>query len=318
MLADKSQITFHFIPKDTIIRLPFETEFIIWKNSFMNTDSSIFHGEVHLTYNLKLSVPNSIALQWDSTVSEFQNIFATLLIHACDKEGNPLIINPDYSTIIRFHPKLNLTFGKYFQFDSAQHEFTTPINFYNSYYNSQTDSGRFTGVPNRVILLDYIVDQEFADTLIDDNHAYNNSLSRGELVGYELTLKNFGNYYISRKDEQKNVHSAKIKIKATVIDILSLNWDQVKIFLFTEQEDYNYYLRATHIADGVFEFKPAPGYFDLKLPLDYKYTLLCFAITEDKCFFYKKENIKLKQDNKLQAKLNMVTFDQLLGEIKSL
>lgn len=300
----------NFIPSDTILELDNETELVLWKKSFLNQDSTVYTGKVQLNYYFTSDPKNILFQQYDTRHSALEEIMGVIQFTATDDKSNDLVLNPQYSTVLRFHPKLKMLATTYFQYDSIMQKYSTPAYFYEKKVVEKI------AVSNQEIRDDIEIDDDFRSSNNTKKQKYQRqSLTKSEIIGYEMTLKNMGLYYISRENKKQNLQTVAINISAQSRD--ALDWKKVKAFLFTNQNDYNYYLRAKNLGDGNFKIIPASEYKELKLPLEGNYTLLLWGIDGDKSYFSKRD-VKLESVNNLNFNLKNVKFDRLLKEIKSL
>jgi hypothetical protein len=300
---------------DSIIELPNDAELVTCKNSFLNMDGTVYNGKVNLKYSIRNDKRDLLLNRYGPDDLSIQNMLYILQIEIHDSYGHTLLINPDCTTILRFHPKDKLFACTYFYYDSLTKEYSTPVYFYeNKTHNgNQSDT---SGIPNRE------VDYEFWDTINNKNQKKVKhgvfEMTKQEVIGYEMTLKQFGFYYISRDDKRNDLQETEIAVQLAVGRKNSVDWHKVKVFLFTEQDDYNYYLGSTNMSDGRFEIKPSPHINVLQLPLGNTYTLLAYAIDGENCYFIKQRGIKLRKENLIEMKLPRVKFESLVKEIKNL
>jgi hypothetical protein len=315
MLGDFGGKKLSFIPKDTVLELDNETELVLWKNSFLNQDSSVFNGKTNINYRFTSNTSDLLFNQYEKRHSQFVDVMGVIKVEVADDRGNPLTLNPKFSTVLRFHPKLNMVTTSYFQYDSAKNEFSTPILFYeNKVSKSKVVYNNETARDDIEIDKNYL-NKGGSNTVSTKRHYKGQNLTKTEIIGYELTLKNLGFYYITRKNKEENLQSVSIDIQAKCN--ANPDWKKFKAFLFTNQNDYNYYLKAENLGDGRFQIIPAAGYSQVQLPLDNKYTLLLFGVDGEQSYFFKKI-LKLKETNNIEVKLQNVTFERLLKEIKEL
>jgi len=310
MLSDADGKRLNLTPRDTILELDNETELVLWEKSFLNQDSSVYVGEVKLSYYFTSNPKNILFQQYDERHTALEEIMGVIQFRATDEKGNKLVLNPEYPTVLRFHPKLKMLATTYFQYDSIKHKYSTPIYFYEKVI---TESIRQTN--NKELISDIETDDEFIGS---NNHTKNQkykgrSLTKSKIIGYEMTLKNFGFYYISRENKKQNLQVVNISIQAQ--SRKPINWEKVKTLLFTNQNDYNYYLRAENSGNGLFKIIPAAGHNEVKLPLQNNYTLLMYGIDGEKCYFFK-DKVKLTYTNLIEVRIKEIEFEQLLKEIK--
>lgn len=301
---------YEFFPTDTIIELQNETDLILWENSFVTTTGDIYRDQVKIEFSFSQN-PKDILFNKYSVINlpdSIQVLKGIIRLKIKDKNGSPLYFNPNYSTVIRFWPSTKMHTGFAYFYDTMSGEYHSPLKTYKIFKNKEAQNGL---EPDREINLDFISDSGN----IRPNSG-NNRPSKQELIGYELTLKYPGIYYISRRSEQKNLKKVDIEINLKSKEIL--NWEKTKVFLFSQDQDYNYYLRTEYLSDGRFKVIPSSSYYSLELPLDYKYTVMAYHIEGDQCYFAIKKNLTLSPAFSIDLNLKKERLDKLINIIKNL
>jgi len=306
------QIQLEFLPTDTIFRLSSEIEIVIFRNSFIKTDSTPFNDKVNITldYSNTLSKILSNQIQYSKFTTE--NLKGILKFEVKDQNGNPLLINPKYSTLIRFHPDAHMMNSSYFMFDTIKNQYSTLQYGYNIYKNGECDT------LNRES--PYQIDFSFLDTSLKPKRNIRHkgkTMNKQEIIAYELTLKQSGFYFINWDDKNENLQNASIIINTVSKEQIE-NINNVKMFVFTQNKLDNYYLIGESIDNGKYKIKHSPYHNELKLPLNRKYTLFAYCLDKDKCYFFMQKNISLQPKNEFSIQLEKISFNRLLKELKEL
>lgn len=314
LLSSASTMSYTFTPRDTIIELPNETNLFVAKNSFLTQDSSIYLGDVKIKYEFNTDSSELFAQQFRQNSFGVRSIYGLIKIDAVDNNGRSLIVNKESAPSLFFHPKLNLLACTYFEIDSQSNQYSTPLYFYEKYKDipiSKTIDREGDLGPNAL----------FMDSSSEGNEKTENyngtKISKKELIGYEMTLKDFGTYFISRDDNTRDLQTTSINVDLTLPKNKLIDWSKVSLFLVTNQIDYNYLVKAQNDGTGLFKFVKSVGNLDLKLPLDNNYKFLAYGIDGDKCYLFKKRGVKLKSSNSLSYQLKQVSFEKLKSEIRS-
>ncbi len=315
MIKSFSDKKLSFVPSDQIIELPNDAELVMFKNSFLNQNGEIYHDLVNMKYSIRNDKKHLLINQLGNEALSVKNLIYLLQIEILDSKGNPLLFNPDYSTLLRFHPREKLNACTYFYYDSSTNEYATPL-----YFSENTTDIEHNSDSQE--LPDIMIGGEYWDTLVEKDHSKINhdkwELTKQEVIGYEMTLKHSGFYYISREDKKQDLQVTNIKVQLLTDRKSTIDWRKGKVFLFTEQKDYNYHLGSTNLGNGRFSINPFHLYSELKLPLDNTYTLLAYAIDGENCYFVKKRGIKLTRDNLIELKFPEVAFEDILNEVRKL
>lgn len=305
--------TIKFESIDTILRLPNETEIVVFKNSFLNTDGTYYRGKVHLNFFFSENSGDHLFQQLSKEfIPDLVHLLGIMKFDIRDESGNVLKINlNNYTPLVRFHPKLKMLGRAYF-YDSLNKKYSTPLVVYEKYKREVSNTS----------IHDYAISEDFID--FNDTNRINTGrhkhdgrpMTKNEVIGYELTLKQSGFYFISRKNEKENLQRTRIQI--TVNSKENLTYSKTRIFLYTEQLDYNYYLKAMYVNRNHYIIDSTDNFRELKLPLNNSYTIFAYHIEGDKCFYYTKKNLILKEMNYFNINLREVSLNKLVKEIKNL
>ncbi|MCB9251856.1 MAG: hypothetical protein H6605_05275 [Flavobacteriales bacterium] len=299
--------------KDTALELPDDIRFYLLKNSILNMDSTPYDGKVNLKWEFINDSIELLSHYLNNLYPESALIRGILRIKITDGHGKELIVNNKNPPRITFHPKLNLFNSFYFYKDKFDSGFSSPILFHKIYknYKKNNEEKDYIGP---ISYGDFIDTSSNSSIKNVENDGY--LLSRQELIGYELTIKEFGYYYISDEDKIHNLQNCNIQVDVRIEGEEENIW-QTKLFIFTQQSDYNYYLSAEHIGKNRFEIAKTVHNHQLRLPLDNSYTLMGYLIIDDKCYFYKKKGIRLRINNNLKIKLKKISYEKLLEQVRN-
>ncbi len=299
---------FEIYPTDTIIKLPNETDLILWKNSFITNTGEVYRDKVNITFFFSQD-PKDILFgkSLPDSLSELKGILKLIVK---DKNGNALSFDPKYATGLRFLPPTKMLGGLAYFYDSVSKNYYSPIKVYEVYRDFKSDESSSV-----LINLD-LADLDSINTADRKVKYKGKKLTNKEVIGYELTLKYPGFYYIGRKAREENLQEASVNISLKSAE--ALNFEKTKVLLFSQNEDYNYYLRTKYIGSGKYKVTPAPGYSTVKLPLNYKYTIFAYHVEGTKCYFSIKRDVILSSTFDIDLTLTEENVDKLIKIIKSL
>jgi len=305
-ISSMSGKQFELFPKDTIIELSNYMDLIIWKNSFATNSGEPYFGKVIIDFNFT-NDPLYILFSENSpdVPDSIVELKGVLNLSIKDERGNDLSFNPNYATGLRFLPETKMLGGLAYRYDTVVKSYYSPIKIYELYKNKEV------GMESFETDLNFQTNSNGDKKNLHDNKA----LPKGELIGYELTLKYPGFYYIGRRAKEENLHDVSINIHLKSTE--TLKWGKAKVFLFSQDEDYNYYLRTRYTGSG-YKIIPAPGYSAVKLPLNYKYTALAYHIEGEKCYIAIKENIILSSTSEIELTLKEETVGKIIKTIENL
>lgn len=303
---------FEIYPADTIIELPNETDLILWKNSFITNTGDIYKGKVNITFSFSED-PNNILFNENLPINlpdSLAELKGILMLTVKDNNGNALNFNPKYATGLRFLPPTKMLGGLAYLYDSVSKNYYSPIKVYEVYRDFKSEES------SPVLINLDLADLDSINTADRKVKYKGKKLTNKEVIGYELTLKYPGFYYTGRKAREENLQEASVNISLKSAE--ALNFEKTKVLLFSQNEDYNYYLRTKYIGSGKYKVIPAPGYGTVKLPLNYKYTIFAYHIEGEKCYFSIKRDVILSSTFDVDLTLTEENVDKLIKIINSL
>ncbi len=307
-----NNMSFDVYPSDTIIELPNETDLILWENSFITNTGDIYKDKVSIEFSFSqdpkdVLFSSNLPINLPDSLMELKGV---LKLTIKDKNGNTLNFNPKYATGLRFLPSTKMLGGLAYLYDSVSKNYYSPIKVVKTYEIDSTKNDAPTVINMDMLTLDS-TNSSNAKTIHKGK-----KLSNREIIGYELTLKYSGFYYISRKAREENLQEVSISINLKSSE--KLNWEKTKVFLFSQDEDYNYYLRTEYSGNGKYKAIPAPGYNTVKLPLNYKYSILAYHIEGESCYTAIKKDIVLSPTSTIELTLKKEAVSEIVKMINNL
>lgn len=318
MLKSVSGITIQFTPKDTLIALPNETYLNVNKKSFITTDSNLYSGKVFLTYNYSQDFSEAIAQHFIENKSSVENLKGIIKFEIKDEHGNPLKIDTNFRSFLIFPRNLKMT-DWFYTYDSTTKEYSSPHFIYKKYKIPKSLVGKNGYEEPTIGFNAEFFSPDSVDWKAEKKVKYRGSkMSRQEVVGYELTIKQSGFYYLNRKDANENAKGTKIQVNTIIKDSGNFPWQKVKVFIYTQNQEYNYFLSSKHRGNGIFDITSEWKNTQISLPLNYKYTLFAYCIDGENIYSYKQKNISLQPQNNIQIELKKVKFNKLIKQIQTL
>jgi hypothetical protein len=263
--------------------------------------------------------------------AHLRNLVGVVEFKVRDQMGNSLLLNPQYSTMLRFPPYAQLGNSMYTFYDSLTQTYSRTA------YSLDTRRIDLGNQNEDGLVNDYDIDNNFIDsTQLSKNHNLANKdkinhkgwkMGRQEVIAYELSLMSSGWYFINWKDKDENLQAVDIIVDLEIDDKSrndAKNKEHAKAFLFlftlNPISHENFYITAEKTNNGRYRFKEPSGnpHFSLKLPLARKYTLLGYFVEGEQCYFYKNNNISLQSNNLFKIKLKKMKLNKILKELKSL
>lgn len=304
---------YEFYPKDTIIELPNETDIILWKNSFITSIGDVYQDKVSVDFEfeqdtLDILYSKNLAITALSPSTKLKGLIKFVIK---DNKGNRLNFNPNYSMGIRFLPPTMMLGGFFFLYDSVQKVHYSSIKTYTIFRQKSNDD-----YSNSILILDDMVYPDSINQQNESSKYKNTRLTKKQVIGHELTQKYPGFYFIGRKVKDKNFKEVAITINLSLSDIL--NHKKTKVFLFSQDEDYNFYLNAKYSENGIYSIVPAREYSNIKLHLDKKYTIFAYQIKEGKSYMAVLKNMTLNSTNSFNLTLKEVEIDKMIEVIREL
>lgn len=312
-LKSASNSYYEFYPKDTVIELPNETDIILWKNSFITNNGNIYHDKVSIDFEFEQDTQEvlyrkSLAI---TSLNPYIDLKGLIKVVIKDKKGNQLNFNPNYSTGIRFLPPAMMLGGFFFQYDSLQKLYYSVVKSF-TIFNVENNEGY-----SNTILINNDFSVSKLSSSQDSSAKYKNTqLTYSQVIASELTLKYPGIYFIGRKAKEKYFKNTQVNISLQSSD--TINWEETKVFLFSQEEDYNFYLNSRHNSNGNYVILPARGYNDIKLLLNKKFSVFAYYIKDNKSYMAVRKNIKLHTENYFTLTLKELPIDKVIKVIKEL
>lgn len=314
MLTSAHEKKIRFIPNDTLLELPSNMNIRLWKNSFLDKDSNIYNGIV----NLKIAfITDSSDLLVEQFLTKphykFEELKGILKIEVKDEQGNLLLFNPNYSTSIWFDPKLRLFSGLGWNKDSMNNAYYKPIEITQVFRLPLEDHN-----PDDSLVPDYLIDLSItSDNELNKGEKVNHKgamMTKKEVIGYELTIKGNGFYYISRQDRQENLQETNIVVQLET----DLKDFEAIVLLYNYDEGWSYFLHGEQINTNQYKITPPDGQYKLLLPLNKMYTVLAYFIKDEKVYFGKTPNITLHQNSLINITISETEIEEMIKKIQEM
>lgn len=304
----------------------------LFKNSFLNLDSSIYRGVVMISFNFETD-RDSILRDWikkpefDDGLSQ---IFGLVKFYAKGENGEQLLINPVFQPSLAFpeYSGIAMRIAKdkvlYHLLDTQKHIYSTVISTFRPFFEIQSEN-RKTKI-NNSIKDEFDINLEFIDTNDKNrNHVKEEKvLSLENEISYELSLISLGEYFIGWNDVP-SLTPVNITVKIDDLDLIDGDI-YLKVLFFTEAEvsknhylDHDhYYLVGKKINNSTYRIDKSVYSNSLILPTNRKYELFVYAISKGQYYYYLKKKIRLNSVNNFNIKFKEISQNDLIKVIKGL
>lgn len=316
MLTNVHGRRIRFLPQDTLIELSGDMDILLWKSSFLDKDSNIYNGVVDLNIAFIADSSDLLVEQFISnpnyTYAELQGI---LKIEVKDEQGNLLNFNPQYLTTIRFDPKLRMLNGMGWRFDSLNSKYYKPVDIVEVFSQPLENYDSCQGIPDIKIDTRFLDEEEIKKRIKAAKIRHKGAMmTKQEVIGYELTIKSNGFYYISRQDRQEDLQEVNIVVQLET-DIKDF---QAKVLLYSYDEGWGYFLQGRKFGNKQYKIVQPDGHFSLQLPLNKRFTALAYFIKEEKIYFGKTPNIQLSPNNLISLTMKEASIEEMVKQIKEM
>jgi hypothetical protein len=316
-----------FKPVDTIVEIGDNIRLIVYKNSFLLPDSSNYDKEVIINFNFQNNSDSIFSEIKKNTYleSSIGNVFAFIKFNAVGINGEHLILRPLNEPELHFPSYSQIYSGfagkytRFFQYDSSNNTYINTLIDYKSLVqlNKNPVDLQRDAIPINKELIDF--------SELEKRKPYSER-TYADTLGYAITIKT-GLFLIGWND-WSNMEETKVNIRienlsSTIADGF------VKVILLTKQEigkniyskTDNMYLIGERIEGSLFSIKKPVNmymYNSLHLPLQREYSLFVYGIKNGKYFCKTTKKIKLKNSNLVKIKIEEVSKEELLNQIKNM
>lgn len=333
---------FKFVPKDTLIDLGDNMKLAVFKNSFLLPDSSVFDKEVEVDFQFLDAQEDIISalLNFPDASKGVSNIMGMMNFTVKGCNGEKLKLNPDYQPVLNFPSYARMLkgmYGKkayYFTYDSVKNTYSEFLEDVSEVFNdrgnleaNKNKDKKGEGYPYEIDLDLMLVDSAELNKV--KGRKYGAKPTNLELIGYEITLKTMGYYFIGWDDKEMGLQPVDINLMVSNLAQTIGEDGYLKVFLFTPEQvskkkfssESYHYLIGRKVSNGNYKIEKPENmylYSTLHLPLERKFTLFCYGINNGKYYCSVLKNIKLKNSNDLKINLENVELDVLIKKIQDL
>gem|GEM_PF-3086006 len=310
-IVENNSTSFTIEPTDTIMKLSDGIELVLWKESFLNQNNTVYKGKVRIELSFiqnpaEMLFMNNLPFGGADSVMNLTGIMDFKIFNDSDM---PLKLNPTFTTGMRFPVEAQMVGGMAYMHDSSDGSLYTPIHLKKVFKKSvPTDRGREV----------QLIDRSLMDTTINTENSESGKVKRKyqELIAYELTMKYSGAYYLLHYEV---IDAKPVNVSVNVTSEKPIDLSQAKVFLLhTNEKGVGYYFGTEYLGNGKFGVIPTNGANEIRIKDGGINSCFAYAIQNGKCYLGILKRVGLTQQTSFLLNMKEISIGEFLKAIRSM